>query len=332
DSGGSSAVLREAFGMLAVGDLRNRLMALADETALGNPANYALFAHRLPKHGRELRAELAEMVDGEHSLMRPIRRPMRRIIRTHLRVFLEHAPTNFDLRGASIGNLLLTAGYLHNDSDIDSVVYLFSQLVEARGTVVPTVDANLHLAADLVDGTRITGQHCFTGKEMEPPSQRIVRLSLVEGLSDTDPPARVSIAGKTRRLIESADLVVFPYGSFWSSILANLLPDGVGRAIAKVDCPKIYVPNTRTDPEQRDMTLGDSVEALLDTVRQDAGAHVPSERIITAVILDTNDDSYSMTLDIERVEALGVPVVRTPLVADGNVDPQSFVYLLVSLA
>ena len=35
DSGGSSAVLREAFHILGVGDIRNRMMALADESALG---------------------------------------------------------------------------------------------------------------------------------------------------------------------------------------------------------------------------------------------------------------------------------------------------------
>ena len=37
DSGGSSAKLRKAFRMPAVGDMRNRLMALADQSVLGNP-------------------------------------------------------------------------------------------------------------------------------------------------------------------------------------------------------------------------------------------------------------------------------------------------------
>ena len=36
DSGGSSAELRRAFGMPAVGDLRNRLLALADRSPSGN--------------------------------------------------------------------------------------------------------------------------------------------------------------------------------------------------------------------------------------------------------------------------------------------------------
>ena len=42
DSGGSSAQLRRAFNMPAIGDLRSRLLALADETVLGNPQVYRL--------------------------------------------------------------------------------------------------------------------------------------------------------------------------------------------------------------------------------------------------------------------------------------------------
>ena len=37
DSGGSSAKLRHAFDMPAIGDLRSRMMALADETITGHP-------------------------------------------------------------------------------------------------------------------------------------------------------------------------------------------------------------------------------------------------------------------------------------------------------
>src|SRR4051794_18824549 len=48
DSGGSSAQLRHAFAMPAIGDLRNRIVALADESVRGNPQIYRLFGYRLP--------------------------------------------------------------------------------------------------------------------------------------------------------------------------------------------------------------------------------------------------------------------------------------------
>ena len=134
DSGGSSAVLREAFHILGVGDLRNRLMALADESDLGSPDVAALFSHRLPADGEhlELSREFESLVRGEHPLVRAVPRSLRQIIRTHLRKFGQKMPASFDLRGASIGNLILAGGYLVNQRDIESVLYLFSKLVSVR--------------------------------------------------------------------------------------------------------------------------------------------------------------------------------------------------------
>ena len=51
DSGGSSAKLRRAFHMPAVGDLRNRLLALADRSPSGDPAMCRLAASRFPATG-----------------------------------------------------------------------------------------------------------------------------------------------------------------------------------------------------------------------------------------------------------------------------------------
>ena len=68
DSGGSSAKLRQAFNMPAIGDVRNRLMAIADQTLHGFPDIYRLFAYRFPKDGAQdaLRLELGAMIDGRH--------------------------------------------------------------------------------------------------------------------------------------------------------------------------------------------------------------------------------------------------------------------------
>ena len=44
-------------------------------------------------------------------------------------------------------------------------------------------------------------------------------------------------------------MICYPIGSFYSSVIANLLPDGVARAVAENDCPKIFIPNTGVDKE-----------------------------------------------------------------------------------
>jgi CofD-related protein of GAK system len=335
DSGGSSASLREAFGMLSVGDLRNRLMALADESVTGNPEIYRLFSHRMPKDGdpMALGKQLEAMVAGAEPLVAAVPEPLRRIVQTHLRDFAHRMPSSFDLRGASIGNLILVGGYLANQEDIDSVVYLFSKLVAVRGLVRPVVDAPLHLAAEYEDGETVVGQHLLTGKEVAPREAVIRDLTLVASLQG-GPVEAPHIDARTAELIRSADLICYPMGSFYTSVVANLLPAGVGRAIAEAPCPKVYVPSTGFDPEARGHSIERCVRELLRFVRRDAGADVPAADILNLVLVDGAAGRYEVGLDPAAIEAQGVEVLDLPLIATdkpGRHDAEALARALVSL-
>jgi CofD-related protein of GAK system len=335
DSGGSSAQLRRAFAMPAIGDLRNRIVALADESVRGNPQIYRLFAHRLPLHavGFELDRELQELVSGNAELVAAIPEPMRRIVQTHLRLFAEHMPEDFDLRGANLGNLLLAGGFLSHSRDLDSVLFLFSKLLEVRGVVRPIVEADLHLCAELADGTRLIGQHRLTGKEVAPIASAISELYLVDSLHAARR-ATTTIGERARRSIETADLICYPMGSFYSSVVANLLPRGVGRAIVRARGPRVYIPNTGHDPEQYGMSVADTLEALARYVRDDVGQDVPLGRIVNLVLLDRDPSHYSMRVDIDRLERMGAQVARLELVTENSrphAHPQQLTQALLSL-
>ena len=335
DSGGSSAQLRHAFAMPGIGNLRNRIVALADESVRGNPQIYRLFGYRLPASPTPglLQAELDALISGQHPLVRDIVDPMRRIVQTHLGYFVERKPSDFDLRGANIGNLLLAGGFLSHSRDLESVLFLFSKLLEVRGTVRPIVEDDLHLCAELVDESRVVGQHRLTGKEISPIRSAVRRLSLVRSLDDPSP-ASVSIGEKVQRSIEAADLICYPMGSFYSSVIANLLPRGVGRAIAAAGCPRVYIPNTGHDPEQLGMSLAESVEALWRYARADVGDDLPLARVVNLVLLDRDPDHYAMRVDVDRLERMGVQVVTLELVTEAShphVHPQRLTETLLSL-
>src|SRR5262245_22317701 len=286
DSGGSSATLRRAFGMIAVGDLRNRLLALADRNVRGHPAIYRLFAYRFPATGRQegLRDQLDRLVRGDDPLVDAVPNPMRRIIANHLSFFLELAPRDFDLRGASVGNLILTGGYLNQGRDIDAVTFTFSKLVEARGLVRPVVDADLHLRAELTDGRVVFGQHRLSGKETDPITSPVLTLGLARAQTP-DSPVNVGIDSGTHRFIAQAELICFPIGSFYSSLVACLLPLGVGDAVAEAGCPKVYIPNCGTDPERIGLARPDSADRLPACIRQSATAGAPTHRLYSFVIV-----------------------------------------------
>lgn len=334
DSGGSSAKLRRAFHMPAVGDIRYRLMALSDKSLHGNPEIFSLFSYRLPKQGMRdsLVAELQTMISGTHALVSGVPHPLRRIIRNHLQLFFERMPAEFDLAGASIGNLILAAGYLENREHLDPVVYIFTNLVRVRGVVRPVTSRSLHLGALLADGRVVIGQHLLTGKEVEPISARIEKLFLVNG---DYLPVKCTIREKVRGLIRQADLICYPMGSFFSSVLANLLPRETGRTIKENICPKVFIPNTGSDPELIGHDLVSQVAMLLHVLRKDDPVHVTVRDVLHYVILDTHDEHYAGGVDEERLQGLGVMVLRFPLVSavsTPHIDPELLLPVLLSLA
>ena len=332
DSGGSSAVLRKAFAMPAVGDIRNRLVALADLSVPGIQEIFALFTYRLSKNDHQgvLVDELRRMAGGEHILIDLVPEPNRSVIRDHFHRFLDIMPEDFDLRGASIGNLVLSAGYFDHAQRLGPVIDQFSELAQVRGIVRPVVDENLHLAAELEDGTVVVGQHHMTGKESSPLTSKIKRVWLTDSL-DAVEEAESMIDGQVGNLIRDAELICFPIGSFYTSVVANLLPRGVGAAVAANSCPKIFVPNPGIDPE----LLGHTVEEQVELLRRYLVASgAPDEsNLLHHVVVDSRAE-YSGGLNKAAITRLGVDIIDVPLVSDESTPlfaPDLLANLLVSL-
>ncbi|MDE7370901.1 MAG: GAK system CofD-like protein [Desulfovibrio sp.] len=315
DSGGSSAALRRAFAMPAVGDIRNRLVALADADAVP-PAALDFFTARLPAEGdpEELRGRLSAMGQAVHPVWRTMPEAYARAFRLHLGHFLRRMPASFDPRLASLGNLLLAGGYLRHKRDLTPPIALFSQLLHVRGTVLPTVEESLHLAAELADGTLVVGQHEF--KALAAPVARLL-LTVHEPGRDADDgagpgaptPCRPRLSSVAAEHVRTASAICYPMGSFYSSVLANLLPSGVGQAVARRASPKVFIPNTGTAAAQAGLGVAGQVAAILRTLRADA-PWARTEELLQVVLVDSRHGRYEGGLGSETVRALEAMGVR----------------------
>ena len=335
DSGGSSAKLRQAFAMPSIGDLRSRLIALADENIPGHPEVYRLFTYRFPadQAAGKLLEKLELMIRGKQPLVAAISNPMRRLIRNQLGYFREAMPADFDLRGASTGNLILAGGYLNNHKHLDPSIFLFAKLVNVQGMVLAVVNDNLHLAAELEDGSCVTGQHRLTGKEVAPLKSPVRRLFLSSD-PDKPVPAHAEMRKKYRRLIRQAELICYPPGSFYTSLVATLLPTGVGSAIAGTDCPKVYIPNLGHDPEQIGMTLDSSVRTLLEYLHAGNNGACSNGQLLNFVLIDSKRGKYTSSLSAPLMQDLGVQIIDTRLVSRESApyyDAELLVSALLSL-
>lgn len=319
DSGGSSATLRRAFSMPAVGDLRSRIMALADAQQEGNPEVYTLFAYRLPvkESARRLMGEFTSLVRGSHPLIHQIPEPVNGILREHLVWFALHMPKNFSLAGANVGNLVLAAGYLRNKRRLGAVMALFSRMLKAQGIARPIVDANAHLAVRLASGQVVVGQHRFTGKEGVAVASPIESIWLTAAEDSTEPLQSLCIADRTARLITSAEALCYPVGSFYSSVVANLLPGGVGRAVAANKGRKIFVPNLGSDPELTGHSLLMQIERLLVPLQKDAPGSRPVD-FLSHVMVDAQYGAYPGGIPERDLAAMGIGLIKVPLVREGK--------------
>jgi len=340
DSGGSSAALRRSFAMPAVGDIRNRLLALADSAVV--PAAAMKFcASRLPDKCDEhadaelLRQQLRHMGSETHPVWADMPPLFADALRLHFNFFLQRMPDDFDPFRACMGNLILAGGYLHHKRVFGPVMAFLSRLLQTRGVVLPIVSESLHLAAELEDGSVVVGQHHF--KNLAGAVRRLF-LTVhepdrnMDGSKKPQTPCRPPLAAASAAYLRSAGAICYPMGSFYTSVLANLLPQNVGKAIAAVSSPKIFIPNTGTDAELHGLTVAGQAAMILRHLREDA-PDAASEALLHTVLVDTRHGRYEGGLDADERAALahmGVRLVEKDMVNEN--DPQRHVPELTAKA
>eukprot|EP00980_Cylindrotheca_fusiformis_P031457 scaffold26401_cov113-Cylindrotheca_fusiformis.AAC.3 len=320
DSGGSSAEIRRALNILSVGDLRNRLMALSDESAFGKPKVNLLFDFRLDtKDPAVAKAEFDAILKGVHPFARAVKIPMRSILLRHMQWFATRMPKDFDLCGASIGNLIITGCFLEHDQDIVTSIYLIGNLLGVKGKVRPMTGANLHIRTIYDDGTEEVGQHLM-GKRKVPA--KIKKIDLVKSLHSTtrQEASTCHLDFVSSELVLTSDVIVFPMGSFFGSVVVNLLAKGVGQKIQQCHSPKVYVPNTGHDPEMYGYTLLEMIQLILSLIEKDIGHPVPVTEVLNFVVMDTTYCEYCVPIDKEAIAAMGITIIDITLVGDAHFD------------
>jgi uncharacterized cofD-like protein len=150
--------------------------------------------------------------------------------------------------GHPIGNLLLAA-LTSMDGDFVRAVNILAAQMNVSGRVLPATLENVHLTAAFDDGGAVRGESAITARR-----GRIRRLMLehpVRPLPDVI------------EAIVNANLIVVGPGSLYTSILPNLLVDGIAATISAVNATRVYVANLMTEPgETDDYSLGDHLRAI----------------------------------------------------------------------
>ena len=261
DSGGSSGRLRDEFGHLPPGDIRQALVALSpsDRSSL---VLRQLFNYRFSKGG--------------------------------------------GLEGHSFGNIFIT-GLTEVTGGIDKAIEEAGKILGIRGKVLPVTLSNSNLVARLVNGKEIMGEKNIDIRK-ENPDIKIDYIYL-------DPQAYAH--KPVLEEIESADVIVLGPGDLYTSVLPNLLVDGVVEAINFSRAKKVYICNLMTKHGESDgFSASDFVkevrnyldEGELDYVVVNFG--VLPEKIVQRY---SKEKAYPVEVNTEDVKKLAKNVFAKPI-------------------
>ena len=158
-----------------------------------------------------------------------------------------------NLKGHSLGNLILAA-LNEMSGNFEEAVEKFNRLMGVVGTVYPVTNENVTLHAELRDGSIIDGES-HIGQH---------RIGKNKGISSVFlSPEKPQAVEQAIDAIIDADVVVLGPGSLYTSIIPNLLVEGIPEAIRESKAVKIYVCNIMTQPgETEGYKASQHLEAL----------------------------------------------------------------------
>ena len=276
DDGGSSGRLREEFGMLPPGDIRNCLVALAD----AEPLMQELFQYRF----------------GQDSA----------------------------LRGHNFGNLFITA-MTQITGDFERAIQASSRVLNIRGRVTPSTCAKVRLVAEHDDGSITMGESRIS--HAEAPIRRVYLE-----------PANSTATDEAMQAIREADAIILGPGSLYTSIIPNLLVDGITQAIVESKALKLYVCNVMTQHrETTGFRASDHVRALVEHSSPGVlQVCVVNTKMVPDSLLEKyrGEGAYPVDPDVERIREMGYQVMAEEVISTDNHvrhNPERLAQLIIHL-
>jgi len=213
------------------------------------------------------------------------------------------------LKGHSFGNLFLTA-LTHLTGDFGLAVKLSSEVLAIGGRIYPCTASNVVLEAELENGHIIAGE-----TRISKSRARIETIRLCPRVCKPLP--------ETLDAIDKADLITIGPGSLFTSVVPNLLVEGIPDAIQRSPALKAYFVNLMWQPGE---TIGFRASDHVAAIERHAGWQlldyvVLNNRRITAKQRRkyAAEKVYPVENDVAWIEDLGVDVVQANLLGEGEI-------------
>jgi len=229
------------------------------------------------------------------------------------------------LKGHSFGNLFLMA-LTRIMGDFPDAVKASSEVLNIAGRIFPATAANVALKATLADGTKVIGETRIS-RSKQPIQSICLR------------PRKAKPLAAALTAIADADVITFGPGSLFTSVIPNLLVEGIPAAVRRSKAVKAYFVNLMSQPgETTEFSASDHVRAL----RKHSGGKlldyvIVNIRPITSAMKTRYAKQQAMPVenDIDALFRLGVKVIAGNLAKHSETlkhDPEATAAVAVKLA
>lgn len=225
--------------------------------------------------------------------------------------------TGEGLEGHSFGNLFITA-MSAICGDMITAIKESSKVLLIRGKVIPATTDDMRLIAKMEDGSYVKGE-----SQIPESGKKIVELSCE--------PSVCKPSNEVLDAIHNADLIILGPGSLYTSIIPNLLVEGISDAIQNSKAKKIYICNIMTQPGETDnYSVSDHINAIFKHMKKSSLSTTNSGKPFVDAVLINNQlpnnlakkyeekDSLPVEVDVNEIKKLGVEIVASKLIEDNK--------------
>ncbi|MGE5389816.1 MAG: gluconeogenesis factor YvcK family protein [Deltaproteobacteria bacterium] len=212
------------------------------------------------------------------------------------------------LQGHNLGNLLLVA-LTEITGDFVSAIREVSRVLAVRGRVLPATLEHVTLGASMADGSTIYGE-----TSLRQYNSTIEKLFLT--------PECMPIP-ETLQAITDADAIIIGPGSLYTSIIPNLLVNGVADAIAASNAVTFYISNIMTELGETDgFDATDHLKVIVDHI----GQQIVDFVIVNTGVIDEprlsrylEERAVPVLISRDEIGKMGIKVIEGDLVSDDRV-------------
>jgi uncharacterized cofD-like protein len=193
--------------------------------------------------------------------------------------------------------------------DFEKAIKESSKVLAIRGSVIPSTFEKVKLVAEYQNGQKTTGETKIV-KQNSP----IKKVYL--------DPLHCKASKESFEAIAAADIIVLGPGSLYTSVIPNLLVDGIVEKIAQSNAQKVYVCNVMTQTGETDnYTAFDHMNALIAHTRPDIINYciVNTGKVLKELLKKYEEEgAYPVVADSDKIIENGYNVIEGDVVNTQN--------------